>query len=142
MPCSTAAVAIGERIILIDLQKKLDHHINGKEIRKHLSTKYGWNEGQFDMIDWSSHGKMLEKLQMHARPTIHKAIHRYTAGCTQALGNRESTTPHHIVHYAIKKKITTTCINARQQHLQEERYSRSSERHYGGFILHRSFKLV
>jgi hypothetical protein len=75
MPCSTVAAAIGGRIVHNNPQHDLDAQINGTSIRKYLETKYEWGEGQFDNIDWTDHGEMLEKMQMHTRPITHKAIH-------------------------------------------------------------------
>jgi len=93
MPSSRVALVIGDRIIHNELQHELDIHINGSSLRSYLKVKYEWNDEQFDMIDWTSHGKMLEKIQMHTRPTTHKAIHGwlYTGSWQEKI---HATSPH------------------------------------------------
>ena len=58
-----------------------------------METKNGWESDQFDMIDWTAHGKTLSNMQMHTRPTTHKAIHgwMYTGSWESKIHN---TDPH------------------------------------------------
>ena len=90
-PCSKTAICIGERILHTDIYNQLDMHINGPTIRQQMETKNGWETDQFEMIDWIAHGKTLRNMQMHTRPTTHKAIHgwMYTGSWEAKIHNTE-----------------------------------------------------
>jgi hypothetical protein len=68
-PCSTTAVCIGERILHTDIYNQLDMHTNGPTIRQQIETKNGWETDQFEMIDWTAHGKTLGKQHANAYTT-------------------------------------------------------------------------
>jgi hypothetical protein len=86
LPTTGCQLHLSQGTVTRDLKKELKLARTVPPMKKELCHRYNWSEEDFDGIDWTSHGRALNRLQQHKSTLVKylndilpigKMVHRY-----------------------------------------------------------------
>ena len=104
-----AELLVNQRIVTVDAGAALQRAYHAPQMKAELCKRHGWDDGQFEIIDWDSFGAVNRKLEEPDRLQLFKMAHstlpvmrqqtRFeysTSDTCPRYGDKEETIPHRL----------------------------------------------